>query len=664
MKKIFVLLACFIICSLILLRHALSWNEGGTDKFPQNVITYLSIHEKGNVMPIKEAEKFVDSSVMEGMTSIRAVIAGNESGVNDRKIDLFEGQYVVPNGMAYNSYAIIDEKIAIMDSVDVNFAHEWLDNIANALGDRKPDYLIVQHMEPDHSANIMTFAKTYPNAKIVSSQKAFNMMKSFFGTDFADNRIVVGEGDTLSLGKHALTFVCAPMVHWPEVIVTYDSTDKVLFSADGFGKFGALDAEEDWACEARRYYIGIVGKYGAQVQALLKKAAGLDIEIICPLHGPVLKENLGYYIGLYNTWSSYQPEEEGVVIAYTSVYGNTKKAVNILAEKLKANGCPKVVVNDLARCDMAEAIEDAFRYSKLVLATTTYNAEIFPFMHQFITGLTERNYQNRTVALIENGSWAPLAAKIMRGMFEKSKNISFAENTVTINSALSDTSLERLAALADELSREYIAANGAEVNKNDLSALFKIGYGLYVVTSNDGKKDNGAIINTVTQVTNTPNRIAVTINKENYSHHVIKQTGKMNVNCLTVDAPFLVFEKFGFVSGRNTDKFADCTPNRSDNGLVFLPRYIKSFMSLAVEQYVDLGTHGMFICSVTEARVISDKETMTYSYYHSNVKPKPNTEGKKGYVCTICGYVHEGDLPEDFICPLCKHPASDFEEIK
>ena len=586
-------------------------------------------------------------------------------GVNDHNIDLFEGQYTVPNGMSYNSYAIIDEKIAIMDSVDVNFTHEWLDNIQNALSGRAPDYLVVLHMEPDHSANILNFAKTYPNAKIVSSAKAFGMMNSFFGTEFADRRIIVGEGDTLSLGRHTLTFVTAPMVHWPEVIVAYDSADKILFSADGFGKFGALDAAEDWACEARRYYIGIVGKYGAQVQALLKKAAGLDIEIICPLHGPVLTENLGYYINLYNTWSSYQPEEEGIVIAYTSVYGNTKKAVMLLADKLRANGCPKVVVNDLARCDMAEAVEDAFRYSKLVLATTTYNSEIFPFMREFITHLTERNYQNRTVALIENGSWAPMAAKVMRSMLEKSKNITFAENTVKIMSALNADSSAQLDALAEELSREYIARQSDTANKNDLTALFKIGYGLYVVTSNDGKKDNGAIVNTVTQVTNSPNRIAVTINKENYSHHVIKQTGKMNVNCLTVEAPFKVFEAFGFVSGRNVDKFADCTPFRSDNGLVFLPRYINSFMSLAVEQYVDLGTHGMFICSVTEARVISDKETMTYSYYHQNVKPKPQTEGKRGYVCTICGYIHDEDtLPDDFICPLCKHPASDFEKIK
>lgn len=586
-------------------------------------------------------------------------------GVNDHEVDLFEGQYVVPNGMSYNSYAILDDKIAIMDTVDGRFTHEWLDNIEHALGGKKPDYLVVQHMEPDHSANVFNFARTYPAAKIVSSQKAFAMMQNFFGTDFSDRRIVVGEGDTLPLGKHTLTFVAAPMVHWPEVIVTYDSYDKILFSADGFGKFGALDVEEDWACEARRYYIGIVGKYGAQVQSLLKKASGLDIQTICPLHGPVLKENLGYYLGLYNTWSSYQVETEGVVIAYTSIYGNTKKAVLRLAEKLKENGCPKVALHDLARSDMAEAVEDAFRYGKLVLATTTYNADVFPFMRTFIHGLVERNFQNRTVAFIENGSWSPLATKVMKGLLENCKNLHYAENSVRIVSALNEESAAQVDALASELCVEYLAQKSETANKNDLSALFKIGYGLYVVTSNDGRKDNGLIVNTVTQVTNTPNRIAVVINKDNYSHHVIKQTGKMNVNCLSVDAPFSVFERFGFQSGRNVDKFEGETPLRSDNGLAFLPRYINAFMSLAVEQYVDLGTHGMFICSIAEARVISNADTMTYTYYQENVKPKPQTEGKKGYVCKICGYVYEGEeLPEDFICPLCKHGAADFEEIK
>ncbi len=585
-------------------------------------------------------------------------------GVNDHAIDLFEGQYIVPNGMAYNSYVILDEKIAVMDTVDAAFTHEWLDNLQNVLEGRKPDYLIIQHMEPDHSANITNFLAAYPDAVVVSSAKAFTMMQQFFGKNFAPNKLEVGEGSTLSLGKHNLTFVTAPMVHWPEVIVTYDSTDKVLFSADGFGKFGALDVEEDWACEARRYYIGIVGKYGTQVQALLKKAAALDIQTICPLHGPILTENLGYYLNLYDIWSSYQVESEGIVIAYTSVYGNTKKAVLQLADQLRANGCPKVVVNDLARCDMAEAVEDAFRYGTLVLATTTYNADIFPFMKEFIHHLTERNFQNRTVAFIENGSWAPMAAKVMRGMFEGSKNLKFAEHTVKILSALDEDSTAQLDALAQELSMEYLARQDATANKNDMTALFHIGYGLYVVTCHDGKKDNGLIVNTVTQVSDNPNRVAVTINKANYSHHVISQTGTMNVNFLSVSAPFSVFEDFGFRSGRNTDKFEGMEVLRSDNGLVFLSQYINAFLSLKVEQYVDLGSHGMFICEVTEARVMRDEESMTYAYYHEHVKPKPETDGKKGYVCKICGYVHEGELPDDFICPLCKHGVNDFEPIQ
>lgn len=585
-------------------------------------------------------------------------------GVNDHQVDLFEGQYKVPGGMAYNSYVILDEKIAIMDTVDKNFTHEWLDNIQSALGGRKPDYLVVQHMEPDHAANVGNFMKLYPETTIVSSAKAFNMMGPFFGTSYEDRRIVVGEGDTLSLGKHTLAFVAAPMVHWPEVIVTYDVLDKVLFSADGFGKFGALDVDEPWDDEARRYYIGIVGKYGAQVQALLKKAATLDIRTICPLHGPVLKENLGHYIRLYDLWSSYTVETEGVVIAYTSVYGNTKAAVEKLADKLRANGCPKVIVHDLARCDMAQAVADAFRYSKLVLATTTYNADVFPFMKEFIHHLTERNFRNRTVALMENGSWAPLAAKVMRKMLEECKNLTFTETTVRILSALNETSAKQVDALANELSKEYLAQQDATANKNDLTALFNIGYGLYVVTTNDGTRDNGLIVNTVSQVTNTPNRIAVTINKQNYSFHTIQKTGVLNVNCLDVSAPFSLFQRFGFQSGRTVDKFAGMEVLRSDNGLAFLPRYINSFMSLKVESYVDMDTHGMFICTVTEARVMSDAETMTYTYYQKNVKPKPETEGKHGFVCKVCGWIYEGDeLPDDIICPLCKHGAADFEPI-
>ena len=586
-------------------------------------------------------------------------------GVNDHQIDLFEGQYVVPNGMAYNSYAILDRKIAIMDTVDIHFTHEWLDNLAEVLNGRKPDYLIVQHMEPDHSANIMNFLKVYPETTIVANSKTFTMMDQFFDLPAETARLEVKNNESLELGEHTLTFVFAPMVHWPEVMVTYDSKDKVLFSADGFGKFGANDVEEDWACEARRYYFGIVGKYGAQTQKLLKAASGLDIQTICPLHGPVLSENLCYYLNLYNTWSSYTPEDEGIVIAYTSVYGNTKKAVELLADKLKENDCPKVSLFDLARDDMAEAVEDAFRYSKLVLATTTYNAEIFPFMREFINHLTERNYQNRTVALIENGTWAPMAKKVMKEMLSGCKNLTFAENEITIKSSMKADTKEKIAALADELCKDYIAKSPDKADKNDLSALFKIGYGLYVVTSHDGKKDNGLIVNTVTQLTSSPNRVAVAINKQNYSHHVIRQTGKMNVNCLSVEAPFSVFEHFGFQTGRTVDKFASYDDlKRSDNGLIILPSYINAVMSLEVENYLDLGTHGLFICLVTEARVMSDKDTMTYTYYQKNVKPKPDTEGKKGFVCTVCGYVYEGDvLPDDFICPLCKHGAADFEPI-
>ena len=586
-------------------------------------------------------------------------------GVNDHQVDLFEGQYRVPNGMSYNSYVILDEKIAVMDTVDAGFTHQWLDNIQQVLENRKPDYLIVQHMEPDHAANIANFLKVYPDTTVVATAKAFNMIDNFFELDLEDQKIEMGNGGTLSLGYHQLTFVFAPMVHWPEVMVTYDSTEKVLFSADGFGKFGALDVTEPWDDEARRYFIGIVGKYGVQVQNLLKVAATLDIEIICPLHGPVLTEDLGHYIGLYDTWSSYTPEEDGIVIAYTSVYGHTKAAVSALADELRSKGCPKVVVYDLARDDMSRALSDAFRYSKLILATTTYNASIYPFMHDYITRLVEHNFQNRTVGLIENGTWAPLAAKIMKEMLGKCKKINWLKNSVHIWSAVKAENRRQIEAMTDELCKEYIAKDNSLANKNDMSALFRIGYGLYVVTSNDGKKDNGLIVNTVTQLTDNPFRVAVNINKANYSHHVIQQTGVLNVNCLSVDAPFSIFQQFGFQSGRTVDKFAGVKINRSGNGLVSLDQYINAFMSLKVEQYVDLGTHGMFICSVTEARVISDRETMSYNYYQQNVKPKPQTEGKKGFVCKICGYIYEGDeLPEDIICPLCKHGAVDFEPIQ
>ena len=587
-------------------------------------------------------------------------------GVNDHQIDLFEGQYIVPKGMAYNSYVIKDELIAIMDTVDQHFTDEWLKNIEGVLEGQKPTYLIVQHMEPDHSANIINFLKKYPDTYVVGNQKTFKMMDQFFHQDIP-HKLVVNDGDTLNLGEHILTFVFAPMVHWPEVMFTYDSTVKVLFSADAFGKFGALDIEDEWDCEARRYYFGIVGKYGAQVQAVLKKAATLDIQVICPLHGPILKDDLPHYLKQYDIWSSYQAETDGVAIFYTSVYGHTKEAVELLKEKLEANGTPKIAITDLARDDMAEAVEDAFRYSKIVLATTTYNAGIFPFMDEFIAHLVERNFQNKKIAFIENGSWAPLAAKIMKDKLINQKNLTFIEPTVKILSAMSEENKEQINLLADALSGDYRAMKELKEEKKpelDPKAMFKIGYGLYVVTSNDGKKDNACIVNTVSQLTDTPLRVAVNINKMNYTHDIVKKSGVLNVNCLNNEAPFSVFQKYGFVSGKDVDKFAGEEVMRSENGLVVLSNYINAFISLKVDNYIDLGTHGMFICSITESKIINNIETMSYSYYQNNVKPKPDTEKKKGYVCKVCGYVHEGDLPDDFICPLCKHGAADFEEIK
>ncbi len=584
-------------------------------------------------------------------------------GVNDHLTDLFEGQYPVPNGMAYNSYFLADEKTAVLDSVDARFCHEWLANIAAAAGGRAPDYLIVQHMEPDHAGSIAAFHRAYPTATIAASAKAFPMMRAFFGEEYEESRLILKEGDTLPLGAHTLRFFAAPMVHWPEVTVTLEESEGVLFSADAFGKFGALDTEEEWDCEARRYYFGIVGKYGAQVQALLKKLAGARITLICPLHGPMLKETIPHVLSLYNTWSSYEPESDGITIAYTSVYGHTAEAVELLAERLFAGGCPKVAIHDLARCDMAEALEDAFRYRKLVLATTTYNAGVFPFMRTFLSHLIEHGYRNRTVALIENGSWAPQAAKVMREALSPLPNIMLAEPTVSLRSALSEESRAQIDALAKELTREYPEAR--EVPSCDPAALFSIGYGLYALTSDDGRRANAMICNTVCQVTSAPTLVAVTVSKDNYSYGVIEKTGKCNVCPLTEDAPFALFERFGFQSGRTVDKLEGLSLPRTANGLPYLTEHSSAVLSLEVERVIDLGTHGCFLCRVTESRVLSRAPTMTYTYYHSHVKPKPNAEGKRGFVCKICGYVYEGEeLPPDFVCPLCKHGAADFEPLK
>lgn len=584
-------------------------------------------------------------------------------GVNDNKIDLFEGQYYVPNGISYNSYVILDEKIAVFDTVDQEFTNEWMYNLDKELKGRSVDYLIISHMEPDHSANIVNFINKYKEAKIVASAKAFIMMKQFFGTDFVDNRIVVEEGSTLSLGYHKLVFITAPMVHWPEVIMTYDQTENILFSADAFGKFGSLEFEDNWVDEARRYYIGIVGKYGLQVQNLLKKASKLDIKTICPLHGPVLKDNLSYYVGLYDIWSKYDVEEDGILVAYASIYGNTKKAALKFAEELKKRNHPNVKVVDLARCDMSSAVAYAFKFSKLVLASSTYNMDVFPCMREFINHLIERNFQNRTIAFIENGSWAPNATKVMMEMLGKCKNLTYSINTVKILSSLNDESNEQLMRLAEELCKLYVN-EGSNMVENDYNALNNIGYGLYVVTTNDGMKDNGLIVNTVTQVTNNPKRVAVTINKRNYSCEVALKTMKMNVNTLSIDAPFELFELYGFKSGRDVNKFEGIQVNRSKNDLVVLSKYINSYISLEVIKTIDLDSHIMFICDVGEMGFVSDKESMSYNYYLENVKPNKNLTDKKGYVCTVCGWVYEGDeLPEDIICPLCKHGADAFEKI-
>ena len=604
-------------------------------------------------------------------------------GVDDHAIDLFEGQYVVPRGMSYNSYVVLDEKVAVLDTVDARFAQEWLDKLQAALAGRRPDYLVVQHMEPDHSANIAAFMDLFPEATVVASAKAFAMMQNFFGRQWESRRRVVEEGDTLELGRHVLAFLGAPMVHWPEVVVTYDTTDKVLFSADAFGTFGAQDVAGggDWAEEARRYYFGIVGKYGLPAQKLLAKAAGVEIRTVCPLHGPLLEgAALARALELYGKWAAYKPESEGALVAYTSVYGHTKAVAELLADLLRAKGCPEVVVRDLARCDVHEAMAQAFRLGTLALATTTYNGDIFPAMRGFIEGLVERGFQNRAVGLVENGSWAPMAAKVMAGLLEKSKGLRMAGTVVHVQSALSAASRQELGALADEL----CAGFGAEAARaSDPAALFRIGYGLYVATSRgaDGR-DNGCILNTVCQVTNTPNRVAVTINKLNYTHHVVQATGRLNLCCLSEAAPFDVFRRFGFQSGRAVDKFAGEPPERAKNGLAILPKDISNaFLSLKVEKEVDLGTHGMFVCSIEESQVLSAVPTMTYSFYQANVKPKPaapapvaaeaaapaepGAKKKRRWVCKICGYVYEGDeLPPDFICPLCKHGAEDFELVE
>ncbi|MFR8547312.1 MAG: flavin reductase [Lachnospiraceae bacterium] len=607
-------------------------------------------------------------------------------GSNDRRLAMFEGVYSVPDGVSYNSYLLLDEKTVLFDTVDKAVKGTFFENIAEVLDGRKLDYMVIHHMEPDHSEAIQEVVMRYPEVQIICNQKIANMMKQYFEFDIDSRAILMNEGDSFSFGKHNLVFVMAPMVHWPEVMVSYDTTDKILFSADGFGTFGALngalfadevDFERDYLDEARRYYTNIVGKYGDQVQALLKKAATLEINMICPLHGFVWRRNIGDFIGKYMHWSSYAPEEYGVVIAYASVYGHTENVAEILACRLRERGV-KTVMFDVSVTPASDIIAAAFKWSHLVFASTTYNAGIFVNMEALIYDLVAHNIQNRTIALIENGSWAPTSGSLMREQFEKCKNMTILENTLTVISSLKKDQLAQVDALADaiaesvpgaaktlpmpEAKKEEIAVK-AEIDPN---AMFKLSYGLFVLSANDGSKDNGCIINTVMQVTDVKKRIAIAVNKANYTHDIIKKTGEFNVSVLTTDVPFKVFQQFGFQSGRDVDKFAQAgSEARTANGLRYVPEYSNAVISGKVTEEYDYDTHTLFVADVTESAVLSNVPSVTYQYYFDHIKPKPQpTTDKTGYVCKICGFIYEGDeLPADYICPLCKHGVEDFEKL-
>ena len=607
-------------------------------------------------------------------------------GSNDRRLAMFEGVYSVPDGVSYNSYLLMDEKTVLLDTVDKAVKGVFFENIAEVLGGRKLDYMVVHHMEPDHSEAIQEVVMRYPEVKIICNEKTASMMKQYFDFDIDARAVLVGEGDSFSTGKHNLVFVMAPMVHWPEVMVSYDTTDKILFSADGFGTFGALNGalfadevnfERDYLDEARRYYTNIVGKYGDQVQTLLKKAATLEIDMICPLHGFVWRKNIGDFISKYMHWSSYAPEEYGVVIAYASVYGHTENTAEILACRLRERGV-KTVMFDVSVTPASDIIAAAFKWSHLVFASTTYNAGIFVNMESLIYDLVAHNIQNRTIALIENGSWAPTSGSLMRAEFEKCKNMTLLDKTLTVVSSLKREQLADIDALADALAdtlpgtaktlplpqeKKEVIASQAEIDPN---AMFKLSYGLFVLTANDGTRDNGCIINTVMQVTDVKKRITIAVNKANYTHDIIKKTGEFNISVLTTDAPFKLFQQFGFQSGRDVDKFAQGGAEaRTANGLRYVPEYSNAVISGKVTEAYDYDTHTLFVADVTEAAVLSNVPSVTYQYYFDHIKPKPQpTTDKKGYVCKICGYIYEGEtLPDDFICPLCKHGAADFEKL-
>ena len=596
-------------------------------------------------------------------------------GANDRRLSMFEGVYSVPDGVSYNSYLLLDEKTVLFDTVDKAVSGVFFENLEELLKDRELDYVVVHHMEPDHSATLQELVLRYPQVKIICNAKSAAMMKQFFSFDVDSCAVVVKEGEEISFGRHVLTFVMAPMVHWPEVMVSYDKTDKILFAADAFGCFGALngaifadevDFERDYLDEARRYYTNIVGKYGPQVQARLKKASGLAIQMICPLHGFVWRKNIGFYVDKYDKWSRYEPEEQGVVIAYATIYGNTGNAAEVLACKLREQGV-KTVMFDVSVTAASEVIAEVFKMSHLVLASPTYNAGIFVTMEAFLHDLAAHNIQNRTVAIIENGSWAPVSAKLMMDVLKGCKNITYMEPVCSISSSVKEAQYQQLCVIADKIA-DSIKSEKKEVPVSD--PMLKLPYGLYVLTAKDGGKDNGCIINTAMQVTASPNQIAVIVNKMNYTHEMICNTGVFNLSVLSEEAPLEVFKNFGFQSGKNTDKFAGFENTaRTENGICYLTAYTNTVISAELVDSKDYGTHTLFVAKVTEAKVLVEEPSMTYQYYFDNVKPKPaaaskEEKPKKGFVCKICGYVYEGDtLPEDYVCPICKHGASDFQPL-
>ena len=602
-------------------------------------------------------------------------------GGNDRRLAMFEGVYSVPTGVSYNSYLLTDDSTVLFDTVDKAVGKVFFENLAHALGGRKLDYVIIQHMEPDHSATLSELVLRYPEVTVVCNEKTRAMMEQFFSLDRSVKLHLVQERDTLSTGRHTLQFLMAPMVHWPEVMVTYDLTDHILFSADAFGTFGALngaifadevDFMRDYLDEARRYYCNIVGKYGTQVQALLQKVSALEIEMICPLHGFVWRSNIGDYIEKYQRWSTYQPEDTGVMIAYASVYGNTENTAEIIASRLRDQGI-RTVMFDVSVTPASEIVAAAFRWSHLLFASTTYNAGVFVSMDELLRDLAAHNIQNRTVAFVENGSWAATSGRLMREILSECRNMTFLNETVSLRSSLKpaqsadvDALVEALAATMPRRKPAAAAAAPAAGGSMDPAAFFKLSYGLFVLTAREGEKDNGCIINTTQLLTDTPKRITIAVNKQNLTHDMILRTGVFNVSVLTEKVPFKVFQHFGFQSGRDTDKFAGWEGPRSANGLCYLPEYTNALLSGRVISTADYGTHTLFVAEVTEARILSEEPSVTYSYYFQHIKPKPQpqAEQKKGFVCKICGYVYEGDtLPEDFICPLCKHGAADFEEI-